>query len=86
MRKLVQFANEAYVAHSAGPDQPGPDIWWGVGWALGLSGLQLVSTLGQHHFNYRAMMCGAMSRSALASVIYQKSLKLSNKVFPTEVR
>src|SRR5437762_2456799 len=79
MRHLVQFANDAYDAHQTG--KPGPNIWRGVGWAIGLSGMQLIATLCQHHYNYRSMMVGAMSRSALASIIYQKSLTLSNKVY-----
>ena len=79
MRYLVRFANEAYDAHQN--HQSGPNIWRGVGWSLALSGLQLISTLCLHHYNYRSMMVGAMSRSALASIIYQKSLALSNKVY-----
>ena len=79
MKALIKFANEAYVAHRTGV--PGPNISRGVGFAFALSGMQLIATLCQHHYNYRSMMVGAMSRSALTSIIYQKSLTLSNKVY-----
>ena len=78
MKGVIKFANQAYDAHVTG--QPVLNIWRGVGFAIALSGLQLISTLCQHHYTYRSMMVGAMSRSALTSVIYQKSLTLSNKV------
>jgi hypothetical protein len=78
MKSLINYANEAYVAHMTG--QPGPHIAQGVGFAIGLAGMQTVQSICQHHFFYRSMMVGAMSRSALISVIYRKSLVLSNKV------
>src|SRR5579859_4114670 len=78
MKALINYANEAYIAHMTG--QPGPQIAQGIGYAIGLAGMQTVQSICQHHFFYRSMMVGAMSRSALISVIYRKSLVLSNKV------
>src|SRR5579862_8484644 len=78
MKALINYANEAYTAHLTG--QPGPRIAQGIGFAIGLAGMQTVQSICQHHFFYRSMMVGAMSRSALISVIYRKSLVLSNKV------
>ena len=80
MKALINYANEAYIAHRDGI--PGPDIGKGVGLAVGLAGMQTVQSICQHHFFYRSMMVGAMARSALISVIYRKSLVLSNKVAP----
>ena len=78
MKALINYADEAYVAHLTG--QPGPAIGRGIGLAFGLAGMQTVQSICQHHFFYRSMMTGAMARSALISVIYRKSLVLSNKV------
>lgn len=78
MKALINYANQAYVAHMTGTE--GPHIGRGIGLAVGLAGMQTVQSICQHHFFYRSMMVGAMSRSALISVIYRKSLVLSNKV------
>ena len=80
MKALITYALQAYEAHATG--SPGPQIGRGVGLAIGLAGMQTVQSVCQHHFFYRSMMVGAMARSALISVIYRKSLVLSNKVFP----
>ena len=78
MKALIQYANDAFKAHLTGA--PGPKIGRGVGLAVGLAGMQTAQSIFQHHFFYRSMMVGAMARSALVSVIYRKSLVLSNKV------
>jgi len=78
MRALILYADEAYVAHMSG--QPGPKVGRGIGLAVALAGMQTIQSICQHHFFYRSMMTGAMARSALISVVYRKSLVLSNKV------
>jgi ATP-binding cassette, subfamily C (CFTR/MRP), member 1 len=78
MKALINYADEAYLAHITG--QPGPEVGRGIGLAVGLTGMQTVQSICQHHFFYRSMMVGAMARSSLISVIYKKSLVLSNKV------
>jgi hypothetical protein len=80
MKALITYADTAYIAHQTGA--PGPPIGRGVGLAIGLAAMQTVQSICQHHFFYRSMMVGAMARSALISVIYRKSLVLSNKVPP----
>jgi hypothetical protein len=40
MKALINYANEAYIAHHTG--QPGPDIGHGVGLAVGLAAMQTV--------------------------------------------
>jgi len=83
MKALINYALEAYVANATG--QPGPNVGRGIGFAVGLASMQTVQSICQHHFFYRSMMVGAMARSALISVIYRKSLVLSNKVLPSIV-
>jgi ATP-binding cassette, subfamily C (CFTR/MRP), member 1 len=80
MKALIQYANEAYEAHVT--HTPGPNVGRGVGLAVALAGMQTLQSICQHHFFYRSMMTGAMARSALISVIYRKSLVLSNRVRP----
>jgi ATP-binding cassette, subfamily C (CFTR/MRP), member 1 len=78
MKALITYADEAYVAHVT--NTQGPNIGRGVGLAIALAGMQTIQSICQHHFFYRSMMTGAMARAALISVIYRKSLVLSNKV------
>jgi hypothetical protein len=81
MKALINYANQAYESHLTG--SPGPEIGRGVGLAVALAGMQTITSICQHHFFYRSMMVGAMARSSLISVIYRKSLVLSNKVQPS---
>jgi ATP-binding cassette, subfamily C (CFTR/MRP), member 1 len=83
MKLLIQFADEAYQAHQTG--QSGPKITHGIGLAVALAAMYIVQSLCLRHFAYRSMMVGAMARSALTSLIYRKSLVLSNKVIPSEL-
>lgn len=78
MKNLIAFADDAYFAPRTG--QPGPNIARGLGYAFALVAMQITQSFCQHHFFYRSMMVGALSRTALIGVIYRKSLKLSNKV------
>ena len=77
MKALIQYADEAYAANTSG--QPGPNVGHGIGLAFALAAMQTLQSLCQHHFFYRSMMVGAMARSTLISVIYRKSMLLSNK-------
>jgi ATP-binding cassette, subfamily C (CFTR/MRP), member 1 len=78
MKALIAYADDAYYAHLSGTE--GPNVGRGIGLAVALAGMQTIQSICQHHFFYRSMMVGAMARSALISVIYRKSLVLSNKV------
>lgn len=80
MKRLIIFADEAFVAHKTG--HTGPSVAYGLALAASLTAMQITGSLCQHHYLYRSMMVGAMSRAALVSVIYRKSLTLSNKVIP----
>lgn len=78
IRHLIQFVGEAYYA-ARDPSLPRPHVGKGVGLAIGLFLMQVVSSLLTHHFFYQSMLTGALSRSSLIACIYQKSLTLSNK-------
>jgi len=78
MKSLINFADEAFVAHRTGT--PGPSLARGFGLALALTAMQVTGSLSQHQYMYRSMMVGAQSRAALTSLAFRKSLVLSNKV------
>ena len=77
IKYIIEYVGEAYVASRGGP--PAPSIGRGIGLAIGLFLMQLASSVLQHHFFYRSMLTGALSRSGLIACIYKKSLVLSNK-------
>ena len=81
MKSLINFADEAFVAHRTGTR--GPSLARGLGLALALTLMQVTGSLSQHHYMYRSMMVGAQSRAALTSLAFRKSLVLSNKVLAT---
>ncbi|ORY83038.1 P-loop containing nucleoside triphosphate hydrolase protein [Protomyces lactucae-debilis] len=78
IRALIRFVGEAYY-YARDPTLPRPNIGRGVGLAVGLFLMQAASAFLTHHFFYRAMITGALCRGGLISLIYKKSLRLSNK-------
>lgn len=77
IKYLIEYVGEAYYATRGGP--PAPFIGRGIGLAIGLFLMQVLASVLQHHFFYRSMLTGALSRGGLISCIYKKSLVLSNK-------
>jgi hypothetical protein len=45
--------------------------------------MQLVGSLGQHHFFYRAMATGVLIRGGLITAIYTRSLRLTSRARST---
>ena len=58
-QSLIKFATDSYVAHREGIQAPG--IGKGIGLAIALVFLQLIGSLCQHHFFYRATSTGRPS-------------------------
>lgn len=77
LRYLIQFATDAYVAQTTGT--PAPHIGRGLGLVFGVTGMQILQSLGTNHFIYKGMLTGGMSRSALISLIYEKSMVVSGR-------
>lgn len=48
VKQIIYYARDKYNASLVG--QPGPNVGRGVGLAIGLSAMLLVSSLGTHHF------------------------------------
>ncbi|KAJ7841321.1 ABC transporter [Mycena olivaceomarginata] len=77
----IRFATTSYTAHKSGGTPP--PIGQGVGLAIGLLAMQLVGSLGQHHFFYRAMATGVLIRGGLITAIYTRSLRLTSRARST---
>lgn len=77
LRYLIQFATDAYYARVEG--HPPPSISKGIGLVIGVTLLQMIQSLGTNHFIYRGMLVGGMARASLISLIYEKSMVISNR-------
>ena len=77
LRYLIQFATDAYLAQTTG--SPAPNIGKGLGLVFGVTAMQILQSLGTNHFIYRGMLIGGMSRGALISLIYEKSMSVSGR-------
>ncbi|PIL29785.1 ATP-binding cassette transporter [Ganoderma sinense ZZ0214-1] len=83
VKAIVNFATESYAAHLRGRQDEAPPIGKGIGLAFGLFVLQLLSSLCNHHFFYRAASTGVLLRGGLISAIYDRSLRLSSRARTT---
>lgn len=70
-------------AHRAGRYEDVPPIGKGIGLAIGLFALQILSSICTHHFFYRAASTGVLLRGGLITAIYDRSLKLSSRARAT---
>lgn len=77
LRYLIQFATDAYLAKTTG--SPAPHIGRGLGLVFGVTGMQILQSLGTNHFIYKGMLIGGMSRASLISLIYEKSMVVSGR-------
>jgi ABC-type multidrug transport system fused ATPase/permease subunit len=78
---IITFATESYTANKLG--QPAPHIGKGIGMSFGLLGLQLLSSICQHHFFYRSGGTGVLLRAGLIAAVYDRSLQLSARARST---
>lgn len=76
-RYLISFASDVYNAKHSG--LPGPGIGRGIGIVIGITCMQVLQSLGNNHFMYKGMIVGGQAKAVLASVIFNKALKLSGR-------
>ncbi|KAJ7671586.1 ABC transporter [Mycena polygramma] len=81
VKAIINFATTSYVAHNSGGKPP--PIGTGIGLAFALLAMQLIGSLGQHHFFYRAMSTGVLVRGGLITAIYARSLRLTSRARST---
>lgn len=77
IRALIKWSGKYEMAMKGLGKYPG--YGEGVGYALGLLFLLLASSVALHHYFMRTMAIGVLSRSALISAIYERSLRLTQK-------
>jgi ABC-type bacteriocin/lantibiotic exporter with double-glycine peptidase domain len=80
-QSLIKFGTNSYAAHREGIQAPG--IGKGIGLAIALVVLQLIGSLCQNHFFYRAMSTGVLLRGGLITAIYSRSLRLTTRARAT---
>ncbi|TBU24051.1 ABC transporter [Dichomitus squalens] len=83
VKAIINFATESYTAFKLGHGDEAPPIGKGIGLAIGLFAIQLLSSLCTHHFFYRAASTGVLLRGGLITAIYDRSLKLSARARTT---
>lgn len=76
-QSLIKFATNSYIAHREGIRAPG--VGKGIGLAIALVILQLIGSLCQNHFFYRATSTGVLLRGGLITAIYSRSLRLTTR-------
>ena len=74
---IIEFTTSSYIAHREGLRAPG--IGKGIGLAIGLVILQMISSLCQNHFFYRGASSGVLLRGGLITAIYSRSLRLTTR-------
>lgn len=78
-KALINFGTQAYYAHRDVPGYTSPNVGNGVGLAIGLWLMQLVTAFCIHQFFVRSAGTGVLARAALITSIYRKSMVLSGK-------
>ncbi|EEA21837.1 ATP-binding cassette transporter yor1 [Talaromyces marneffei ATCC 18224] len=76
-RYLIAYATEAYTAKAN--NQPEPKIAHGIGFAVGITVMQICQSLCTNQFIYRGFLVGAQLRAVLINVIFDKTMKISNR-------
>lgn len=76
-RYLIAYATEAYVAKAN--HQPEPAVSHGIGFAVGITVMQICQSLCTNQFIYRGFLVGAQLRAVLINVIFDKTMKISNR-------
>ncbi|CAE6453958.1 unnamed protein product, partial [Rhizoctonia solani] len=81
VKAIIRFGQESYAKHRAGI--PAPPIGKGVGLAIGLFLLQLVSAMAIQHGFYRSASTGVLLRTGLISAIYSRATQLTSRARST---
>ncbi|KAF5342067.1 hypothetical protein D9611_001575 [Ephemerocybe angulata] len=82
VKAIIQFANESYFGHRTGTgDIPGIGV--GVGLSFCLLAMQVIASLGVHHFFYRSASTGVLLRGGLITAIFTRSLRLTSRARST---
>ncbi|KAI0710130.1 P-loop containing nucleoside triphosphate hydrolase protein [Earliella scabrosa] len=81
VKAIINYGKEHVAATEAG--RAPPNIGRGVGMALGLFCVTVMTTVCQHQFFWRSMTTGLLARAALISSIYKRGVSLTGKARTT---
>lgn len=70
IKQLIRFSAEYYSSQRYGT--PGPNVGRGIGMAIGLFCLLVLSSLSINHYFLRSSGTGVLARSALISALYER--------------
>ncbi|QKX53596.1 uncharacterized protein TRUGW13939_00675 [Talaromyces rugulosus] len=76
-RYLIAYATAAYEAKAT--HQPEPSVSSGIGYAIGITCMQIVQSLCTNQFIYRGFMVGGQMRAVLINMLFDKTLKISSR-------
>ena len=77
VRALIQFAQERGAAMATGSNPPA--LGRGVGMAIGMFLLVVLTSLCQHQFFWRSMATGVLARATLIGSLYKRGLAMTPK-------
>ncbi|KAF9448313.1 ABC protein [Macrolepiota fuliginosa MF-IS2] len=77
VKAIINFAKERGALKARGEAEP--SLGRGIGMAIGLFFLIVLTSLMQHQFFWRSMMTGILSRTTLISSIYKRGVRLTGK-------
>lgn len=76
-RYLIAYATAAYEAKTQ--HLPEPNIGSGIGYAVGITCMQIVQSLCTNQFIYRGFMVGGQIRAVLVNMLFDKTMKISGR-------
>jgi ABC-type multidrug transport system fused ATPase/permease subunit len=81
---MIEFSTKSYRAkHDPTHTSGAPSIGTGIGMAIGLLCLQLLTLICAHHFYYRGTSSGVLLRGGLTTAIYRRSLRFTSRARST---
>ncbi|KIJ46424.1 hypothetical protein M422DRAFT_165131 [Sphaerobolus stellatus SS14] len=83
IKAIINFATKSFNVHKGVSPGPAPPLGQGIGLAIGLLCMQMVSSICQHQFFYRSLSSGVLLRGGLIHAVYQRSLHLTSRARST---
>ncbi|KXN81322.1 Multidrug resistance-associated protein 1 [Leucoagaricus sp. SymC.cos] len=77
VKAIINFTKEREALKARGEAAPG--VGQGIGMAIGLFFIIILTSLMQHQFFWRSMMTGILSRTTLIGSIYKRGVRLTGK-------
>lgn len=82
VKAIINFGTQSYAGRNFHTN-PVPTIGKGIGLVFGLLFLQMIASIGVHHFFYRSTSTGVLVRGGLITAVYSRSLRLTSRARST---